>query len=97
MGRRPIAPLAGVGETVGGVVVGACREPLSGRPLLPACLPRESVPPTAFQRDLSPTQASRFHRAKKRETAPPMAPGATWTRMAAAARSFDRRAPERAS
>ncbi len=45
---------------LGGVVVGAYREPLSGRPMLLAVLPLEAVVPTPFQRDLSPTHTRRL-------------------------------------
>jgi ParB family chromosome partitioning protein len=44
----------------GGAVIGAYREPFSGRPLLLASLPREAVEPTPFQRDLSPTHTKRL-------------------------------------
>src|SRR5438445_4412483 len=44
----------------GGAVVGAYREPLSGRPVLLAALPLEAVQPTPFQRDLSPTHTQRL-------------------------------------
>jgi ParB family chromosome partitioning protein len=55
--------LAALSEAVrgaGGAVIGAYREPLAGRPLLLATLPREQVEPTPFQRDLSPTHAKRL-------------------------------------
>jgi ParB family chromosome partitioning protein len=45
---------------VGGVPVGAYREPLAGGPLLLAELPVDAVDPTPFQRDLSPTHARRL-------------------------------------
>ena len=45
---------------VGGTPVGAYREPLSGKPILVAILPYESVAPTPFQRDLSPTHTKRL-------------------------------------
>ncbi len=57
-----VAPLAGAVRAAGGVVVGAYREPLSGRPLLVAVLPVTAVQPTPFQRDLSPTHAKRLAR-----------------------------------
>jgi ParB family transcriptional regulator, chromosome partitioning protein len=44
----------------GGAVLAAYREPLSGRPLLLASLPRDAVEPTPFQRDLSPTHAKKL-------------------------------------
>jgi ParB family chromosome partitioning protein len=43
-----------------GALIGAYREPLSGRPLLLASLPFASIEPTPFQRDLSPTHAKRL-------------------------------------
>jgi ParB family chromosome partitioning protein len=55
-----VAPLAGEVARAGGVALGAYREPLTGRPLLLASLPREAVEPTPFQRDLSPTHARRL-------------------------------------
>ena len=53
------ALVAEVSET-GGAVIGAYREPLSGRPLILATLPIAAVQPTPFQRDLSPTHAKRL-------------------------------------
>lgn len=47
-------------EAAGGAPIGAYREPLSGRPMLLASLPREAVEPTPFQRDLSPTHTKRL-------------------------------------
>lgn len=44
----------------GGAPIGAYREPLSGHPLLLACLPFNAIEPTPFQRDLSPTHARRL-------------------------------------
>lgn len=44
----------------GGVPIGAYHEPLSGHPLLLACLPFAAIQPTPFQRDLSPTHAKRL-------------------------------------
>jgi len=44
----------------GGAPIGAFREPLSGHPLLLACLPFAAIQPTPFQRDLSPTHAKRL-------------------------------------
>jgi ParB family chromosome partitioning protein len=55
-----IAPLVREVEAAGGAALGAYREPLSGRPLLLAVLPRDAVEPTPFQRDLSPTHAKRL-------------------------------------
>jgi ParB family chromosome partitioning protein len=40
-------------EGEGGIVVGACRDPLGGSPLVIAIAPIDSVEPTPFQRDLS--------------------------------------------
>ena len=40
-------------DSVGGVVVGACRDPLGGSPLVIGILPIDSIEPTPFQRDLS--------------------------------------------
>ncbi len=59
--RHPeLAALSEAVDAAGGVVVGAYREPLSGRPLLLATLPREAIEPTPFQRDLSPTHTKRL-------------------------------------
>jgi len=44
----------------GGAVIGAYREPFSGRPMLLAALPLDAVQPTPFQRDLSPTHTQRL-------------------------------------
>ncbi len=55
-----VAPLVREVEAVGGAALGAYHEPLTGRPLLLAVLPREAVEPTPFQRDLSPTHAKRL-------------------------------------
>ena len=55
-----ISALSALVRSVGGAVIGAYREPLGGRPLLLACLPLNSVQPTPFQRDLSPTHAKRL-------------------------------------
>src|SRR6266576_3481297 len=38
---------------VGGIVVGACRDPLGGSPLVIGIVPIDSIEPTPFQRDLS--------------------------------------------
>jgi ParB family chromosome partitioning protein len=40
-------------EKEGGSVVGSCRDPLGGAPLLIAVLPIDTIEPTPFQRDLS--------------------------------------------
>ncbi|MGE0372290.1 MAG: ParB/RepB/Spo0J family partition protein [Gammaproteobacteria bacterium] len=55
-----LAPLVVEVTTAGGAVIGAYREPLSGRPLLLAALPIAEVQPTPFQRDLSPTHTKRL-------------------------------------
>lgn len=55
-----IAPLAAEIARAGGAALGAYHEPLSGRPLILAVLPRDAVEPTPFQRDLSPTHAKRL-------------------------------------
>jgi len=55
-----VAALAAVVQAVDGAVIGAYREPLSGRAMLLAALPLEAVQPTPFQRDLSPTHAKRL-------------------------------------
>jgi ParB family chromosome partitioning protein len=55
-----VAVLAAEIEAAGGAVLGAYREPLAGRALLLATLPRDAVEPTPFQRDLSPTHAKRL-------------------------------------
>jgi ParB family chromosome partitioning protein len=60
-----VAPLVAEVRAAGGVAIGAYGEPFSGRPILLASLPLESVEPTPFQRDLSPTHARRL--AKKIE------------------------------
>lgn len=49
-------------EESGGAALGAYREPLSGKPLLLATLPRSAVEPTPFQRDLSPTHTKKLAR-----------------------------------
>jgi len=60
----PDAPeIAGLAEEVrraGGAVLAAYREPLAGRAILVASLPRDAVAPTPFQRDLSPTHAKKL-------------------------------------
>jgi ParB family chromosome partitioning protein len=55
-----LAALTAEVERAGGAALGAYRDPLSGKPLLLASLPRESVEPTPFQRDLSPTHTKRL-------------------------------------
>ncbi|MDX1385703.1 MAG: ParB N-terminal domain-containing protein, partial [Thermoanaerobaculia bacterium] len=55
-----VAPLVERVQEAGGTAIGAYREPVSGRPLLLAVLPREAVQPTPFQRDLSPTHTKRL-------------------------------------
>jgi ParB family chromosome partitioning protein len=57
-----LAPLVAEVERAGGAALGAYREPLSGRALLLAALPIESIEPTPFQRDLSPTHVKRLAR-----------------------------------
>jgi ParB family transcriptional regulator, chromosome partitioning protein len=47
-------------DQAGGAVIGAYREPLSGRALLLATLPLKALQPTPFQRDLSPTHTKRL-------------------------------------
>lgn len=47
-------------QAAGGVAIGAYREPFSGRAIVLAALPVEAVAPTPFQRDLSPTHATRL-------------------------------------
>ena len=42
-------------EKDGGTVVGSCRDPLGGSPLVIAILPVDAIEPTPFQRDLSET------------------------------------------
>ncbi|MDJ0788143.1 MAG: ParB N-terminal domain-containing protein [Myxococcota bacterium] len=55
-----LAPLAAEIQDAGGAVIGAYQEPLSGKPLLLASLPRQAIEPTPFQRDLSPTHTKRL-------------------------------------
>jgi ParB family chromosome partitioning protein len=55
-----VAALAQEVTAKGGAVIGAYREPLSGRPMLLAALPLEQIQPTPFQRDLSPTHTQRL-------------------------------------
>ena len=47
-------------EAQGGAVLGAYREPFSGRALLLAVVPLRAVRPTPFQRDLSPAHTQRL-------------------------------------
>src|SRR5690606_14469092 len=54
------APLVEAVRAAGGAAIGAYREPVAGRVLLLAALPRDAVEPTPFQRDLSPTHARRL-------------------------------------
>jgi ParB family transcriptional regulator, chromosome partitioning protein len=61
--ERDAPEVAALGQQVtrsGGAVIGAYREPFSGRPLVLAALPLEAVQPTPFQRDLSPTHTQRL-------------------------------------
>jgi len=55
-----LTPLVDAVRKAGGAPLGAYREPLSGKHLLLATLPRDAVEPTPFQRDLSPTHAKRL-------------------------------------
>ncbi len=55
-----VAVLAAEVRAAGGAILGAYREPLSGRALLLAALPLGAVEPTPFQRDLSPTHTRRL-------------------------------------
>ena len=55
-----IAPLIAQVRAVGGAAIGAYREPLSGRALVLAALPIDTILPTPFQRDLSPTHTQRL-------------------------------------
>jgi ParB family chromosome partitioning protein len=57
---QEIAPLVADVRAAGGAALGAYREPLAGRPLLLASLPRDAIEPTPFQRDLSPTHTKRL-------------------------------------
>ena len=60
LAHADVAALAALVQQAGGAVIGAYREPLSGRSLLIAALPLTAVEPTPFQRDLSPTHARRL-------------------------------------
>jgi ParB family chromosome partitioning protein len=55
-----VAPLIAQVQRVGGMAIGAYREPFSGRPIVMAALPLDAVQPTPFQRDLSPTHTKRL-------------------------------------
>jgi ParB family chromosome partitioning protein len=55
-----VASLVEEVRAAGGAPLGAYREPLSGKAILLASLPRDAVEPTPFQRDLSPTHAKRL-------------------------------------
>ncbi|RIK95817.1 MAG: chromosome partitioning protein ParB [Proteobacteria bacterium] len=55
-----VAPLADAVRAAGGAPLAAYHEPLSGKPIVLASLPRDAVDPTPFQRDLSPTHAKRL-------------------------------------
>ncbi len=55
-----VAPLVAEVRAAGGAALGAYREPLAGRPVLLASLPRDAIEPTPFQRDLSPTHTRRL-------------------------------------
>jgi ParB family chromosome partitioning protein len=50
---EPLRDLAKRVDSAGGAIVGACRDPLGGAPLMIAILPLDQVEPTPFQRDLS--------------------------------------------
>src|ERR1700677_4478685 len=60
MDSAEIAGVVALIRSVGGAVIGGCRDPLGGRPVLLASLPLAAVQPTPFQRDLSPTHAKRL-------------------------------------
>src|SRR5215470_3570820 len=47
-------------EKEGGTVVGSCRDPLGGTPLMIAILPIDIIEPTPFQRDLSEAHHKRL-------------------------------------
>jgi len=55
-----VAKTAALIASDGGIVLGAYRDPLDGRPLLIVSLPLAAIAPTPFQRDLSPTHARRL-------------------------------------
>jgi ParB family chromosome partitioning protein len=55
-----IAEVVALVRGAGGAPIGAYRDPLGGRPLVLASLPRDAVQPTPFQRDLSPTHVKRL-------------------------------------
>lgn len=50
---EPIREVVGRIEKQGGTIVGSCKDPLGGSPLVIAILPIDSIEPTPFQRDLS--------------------------------------------
>jgi ParB family chromosome partitioning protein len=50
---EPIREVVGRVEKQGGMIVGSCKDPLGGSPLVIAILPIDSIEPTPFQRDLS--------------------------------------------
>lgn len=56
----PSAEIATRIEKVGGRLIAAYKEPLSGHPVLLAVLPVEAIEPTPFQRDLSDTHHKRL-------------------------------------
>jgi ParB family chromosome partitioning protein len=60
MSDPQIADVVALVRNAGGAPIGAYRDPLGGRPLVLASLPLNSVQPTPFQRDLSPTHAKRL-------------------------------------
>jgi ParB family transcriptional regulator, chromosome partitioning protein len=60
MDAPSLADLSQEVKKLGGIAIGAYREPLSGRPVLLATLPITTVQPTPFQRDLSPTHTKRL-------------------------------------
>ena len=50
---EPIREVVARVEKEGGTIVGSCKDPLGGSPLVIAIVPIDSVEPTPFQRDLS--------------------------------------------
>lgn len=60
LGAKEVELLAAQVRAAGGTSIGAYREPFSGRPILIAALPLNSVVPTPFQRNLSPTHTKRL-------------------------------------
>jgi ParB family transcriptional regulator, chromosome partitioning protein len=69
-----VSGLAGEVRAVGGALLAAYREPLSGQPLLLASLPLGAVEPTPFQRDLSPTHVKRLAQKNRRKRLLPRPP-----------------------